>query len=86
MSRFCRANCGACCTHISISSALPGHPNGKVAGVTCINLNTDNNCSLYGDISFPDICKRFMGDEEMCGSSVQEAVIRIQRLEMLTSV
>ncbi|MDD8045446.1 MAG: YkgJ family cysteine cluster protein, partial [Verrucomicrobiota bacterium] len=29
----CRPGCGACCTVVSISSPIPGMPQGKPAGV-----------------------------------------------------
>jgi len=29
----CRPHCGACCTAPSISSPIPGMPNGKMSGI-----------------------------------------------------
>lgn len=84
-TKFCRPNCGACCIHISISSSLPGHPNGKPAGVRCVNLGDDRNCTIYGTPDFPNICQRFMGDTEMCGNNHVDATWRIIELERLTT-
>ncbi|PAS17689.1 hypothetical protein CGT75_04930, partial [Vibrio cholerae] len=44
----CRLGCGACCIAPSISSPIPGMPNGKPAGVRCVQLNEDNLCQLFG--------------------------------------
>ena len=38
----CRAGCGACCIAPSISSPIPGMPNGKPAGVRCVQLDANN--------------------------------------------
>jgi Fe-S-cluster containining protein len=35
----CRDLCGACCIAPSISSSIPGMPNGKPAGVVCVHLD-----------------------------------------------
>ncbi|QSA20024.1 YkgJ family cysteine cluster protein, partial [Vibrio furnissii] len=40
----CRLGCGACCIAPSISSPIPGMPNGKPAGTRCIQLNENNLC------------------------------------------
>lgn len=76
--------CGACCTEISISSSIPGMPNGKNAGVRCINLNDNNLCSIFGDPSRPPICSSFQADKDFCGSTTKEAIINIRRFEDLT--
>ena len=34
----CRTGCGACCIAPSISSPIPGMPDGKPAGVPCVQL------------------------------------------------
>src|SRR5690606_40832938 len=43
----CRPGCGACCIAPSISSAIPGMPNGKPAGVRCLHLTDANYCGLF---------------------------------------
>jgi len=60
-------------------------PNGKPAGVRCIQLTADNRCSLFGKPERPEICISLRPAEEMCGSSNQEAMARLTKLESLTS-
>ncbi len=77
----CRAGCGACCVAISISSAIPGMPNGKPAGVRCIHLNTDGLCALFGKPERPSVCLGFRAEKAVCGSTREEAVAIIAGLE-----
>ena len=81
----CRVGCGACCIAPSISSALPGMPNGKPPGVRCLHLTTDNRFKLFGKPERPDVCNKLQPSEEMCGSSAQEAFIRLMALERATT-
>lgn len=80
----CRPGCGACCIAISISSPLPGMPDGKPAGVRCPHLTNDNRCSLHGKASYPQVCKNLRPSKEMCGSSFEEAMLYLHNLEVLT--
>ena len=80
----CRVGCGACCIAISISSAIPGMPDGKPAGVRCVQLTADNRCRLFGDPSRPLVCLHFAPEEAFCGASAAEALDRIAELERLT--
>jgi len=70
----CRENCGACCISLSISSPIPGMPDGKPAGVRCIHLSEDNKCTIYTYSSRPKICTDFKADPEFCGSDREEAM------------
>lgn len=81
----CRQGCGACCVFMSISSPIPGHPEGKPAGVTCHNLTAAWTCGLYNTDLFPNICKNFMGDPALCGKTFEEAKKGIIALERQTS-
>src|SRR5215210_2105952 len=80
----CRSGCGACCIAPSISSPIPGMPNGKPAGVRCVQLSDDNRCSLFGKSERPAVCVSLRPSEEMCGNSNQEAMERLTKLERLT--
>jgi Fe-S-cluster containining protein len=80
----CRVGCGACCIAPSISSPIPGMPNGKPAGVRCIHLTKDNRCALFGKPERPEVCNRLRPSEEMCGHSTREAFIRLTYLERAT--
>ncbi|MBM3738476.1 MAG: YkgJ family cysteine cluster protein [Acidobacteria bacterium] len=81
----CRAGCGACCIAPSISSPIPGMPDGKPAGVRCVQLTGDNRCRLFGDPRRPAVCAGLMPVREMCGESREEAMIWLARLEGLTA-
>ncbi len=80
----CRPGCGACCVAISISAPIPGMPRGKAAGARCIHLSKDNLCLLYGSSERPPVCNGLIPSEEMCGSTREEAMSYLQRLEELT--
>lgn len=81
----CRLGCGACCIAPSISSYIPGMPNGKPAGVRCIQLTEDNLCKLFGQKERPLVCGSLKPSKEMCGSSNCEAMEYLQELEKATS-
>lgn len=76
----CRAGCGACCIAPSISSPIPGMPNGKPAGVACVQLTDDFRCAIFGKPERPRCCSGLNPSMEMCGES------REQALEWLTSL
>ena len=76
----CRAGCGACCIAPSISSPIPGMPNGKPAGVACVQLTEDFRCAIFGKPERPHCCSGLNPSMEMCGES------RDQALEWLTSL
>lgn len=80
----CRAGCGACCIALSISSAIPGMPEGKPAGVRCVQLTADNRCALFGLPERPAVCVNLRPMEEMCGATAEEAVANIALLEEQT--
>jgi uncharacterized protein len=82
----CRMDCGACCTVISISSPIPGMPNGKPAGVKCIHLADDYKCRLFNLPERPKICGAFQAEELICGKSREEAITIISSLEGLNPV
>ena len=80
----CRAGCGACCIAPSISSPIPGMPDGKPAGVRCIHLTPDHRCALFGSPERPEVCNRLRANVEMCGTNAEEAYDYLARLERLT--
>ncbi len=83
--RTCRAGCGACCIAPSLSSPLPGMPEGKPAGVRCAQLSTDNRCMLFGMPERPAVCASFPVMAEHCGSDRDEALARLAELERMTA-
>jgi Fe-S-cluster containining protein len=80
----CRVGCGACCIALSISSPIPGMPDGKPAGVRCAQLSDDNRCLIFGQPERPEVCVRLRPMAEMCGSSTAEALAYLAALEQLT--
>ncbi|MQA23033.1 YkgJ family cysteine cluster protein [Rugamonas rivuli] len=80
----CRPNCGACCTAPSITSPIPGMPDGKPAGVRCIQLADDNRCKIFGRPERPAFCGGLQPSAEMCGTSREEAVHWLGELERAT--
>jgi Fe-S-cluster containining protein len=80
----CRIGCGACCIAPSISSPIPGMPNGKPAGVRCVQLSADNHCKLFDDPRRPKVCEQFKALKELCGSSQTEALRLLAELELST--
>lgn len=77
----CRVGCGACCIAISISSPIPGMPNGKPAGVRCVNLDEHNLCKLFGSPERPRVCGGFMAEPEFCGDTDADAMRILSALE-----
>jgi hypothetical protein len=60
-------------------------PQGKPAGARCVQLTIDLKCALFGKPVRPAICTRFAPTEEMCGTSAEEALPYLSRMEHLTS-
>lgn len=80
----CRAGCAACCIALSISSPIPGMPEGKPAGVRCVQLTADNRCKLFGRPERPEVCVRLRPSVEMCGDTREEALAYLTWLEEAT--
>lgn len=70
----CRPRCAACCIAPSISSPIPGMPDGKPAGVRCIQLDDEDRCKLFGRPERPAVCLSLTPHEDMCGSSREQAM------------
>lgn len=80
----CRAGCGACCIAPSISSPIPGMPDGKPAGQRCVQLDENNLCRIFGKPERPDVCLRFDFSEWVCGQDRDQALKKLEELEVLT--
>ena len=81
----CRLGCGACCIAPSISTPIPGMPNGKPAGVRCIQLNDDNLCKIFDKPERPAVCGQFKADIDICSKSDNKAMNNLIELENLTN-
>lgn len=80
----CRIGCAACCIAPSISSAIPGMPQGKPAGVRCIQLTSENLCKIFGSSERPRVCSSLQPSLDMCGSTDTEAFQRLVQWEAET--
>ncbi len=85
MSAVCRVGCGACCIAPSISSPIPGMPNGKPAGVRCVQLTADNRCTIFGHPERPAVCSSLRAEPVMCGSNRAHALAWLAQLEVATT-
>lgn len=81
----CRPNCGACCTAPSITSPIPGMPNGKPAGVRCVQLAENNLCLIFGRPERPAVCGGLQPAADMCGDSREHAIHWLDALERATA-
>ena len=80
----CRPGCGACCIAPSISSPIPGMPQGKPAGVPCVQLDDTLGCRLFGQPSRPAVCRQLQPAPDMCGTSASAALAWLTQLESAT--
>ena len=69
----CR-KCGACCIAPSISSPIPGMPNGKPANTPCVHLSADMLCLIWDREDRPAVCRESKADSDFCGSNFDEAI------------
>lgn len=82
----CRPGCGACCIAPSISSPIPGMPDGKPAGVPCVQLDEDMRCRIFHDAARPSVCASLQPAPDMCGASRDQALLYLTRLEAATAI
>ena len=81
----CRTQCGACCIAPSISSPIPGMPNGKPAGIPCVQLLPDFRCAIFGRPERPTVCVNLRPSDSMCGAGRDEALEILRALEVATA-
>ncbi|WP_417313966.1 YkgJ family cysteine cluster protein [Enterobacter sp.] len=81
----CRPDCGACCTAPSISSPIPGMPEGKPANTRCVQLSDNNLCLIFGSPLRPKVCAGLQPSAEMCGTTRAQAITWLLELELLTA-
>jgi hypothetical protein len=81
----CRPGCAACCIAPSISSPIPGMPQGKPAGVPCVQLDGEGRCRLWGRPDRPRVCIRLRPEPAMCGADREEALALLHALEAFTA-
>ena len=81
----CRDGCGACCSAPYITSAIPGIPDGKPAGVRCAQLDDAERCHIFAHPQRPAICRSLMPSAEMCGANRAQAMQWLAQLEAQTT-
>jgi hypothetical protein len=59
-------------------------PNGKPAGVRCIQLDEENRCMIFGRPERPLFCEGLQPSKEMCGETRIDAMNWLTRLEDAT--
>jgi hypothetical protein len=60
-------------------------PNGKPAGVRCVQLDERNGCKIFGQPGRPAVCGSLQPSQEMCGDSAAQAMFFLGELERLTA-
>ncbi|SMC26499.1 hypothetical protein SAMN02745857_02506 [Andreprevotia lacus DSM 23236] len=59
-------------------------PDGKPAGVPCVQLDDELRCKIFGDPRRPAVCGGLQPEREMCGDDAPAAMVWLTRLEALT--
>ncbi len=59
-------------------------PQGKPAGVRCVQLDDANRCLIFGQPGRPAVCSGLQPSLEMCGESSGHAMAWLTQLEALT--
>lgn len=59
-------------------------PNGKPAGVPCVQLDEQLRCKVFGKPERPPFCGSLQPSVEMCGNSREEALHWLTELENVT--
>ncbi len=77
----CRPDCGACCIAPSISSPIPGMPQGKPANTPCIHLDERMRCRIFTSPLRPAVCRGLQPEQEMCCDSKGAAMNYLLTLE-----
>lgn len=59
-------------------------PDGKPAGVRCVQLDAANRCLIFGQPERPAVCGQLKPSAEMCGDSARAALAYLGWLEKET--
>jgi hypothetical protein len=59
-------------------------PQGKPAGVSCVQLLADFRCAVFGKPEQPNFCAGLQPSAEMCGDSREYALRWLSELERAT--
>ncbi|MFZ2999065.1 MAG: YkgJ family cysteine cluster protein [Undibacterium umbellatum] len=64
---------------------MPGMPNGKSAGVPCIQLDENLACKIFNHSERPAVCAGLQASFDMCGESKEKAMFYLTQLEVATA-
>ena len=59
-------------------------PQGKPAGVRCVQLSDDNRCAIFGRPERPVVCSGLRPEAAMCGATREHAMAYLAALEAAT--
>ena len=59
-------------------------PDGKPAGVRCVQLDAAILCRIHDTPAMPAVCAGLTPSREMCGANSEEALAYLERLELAT--
>jgi len=59
-------------------------PNGKPAGMRCVQLDERDGCKIFGRPERPAVCGSLQPAGDMCGESRAHAMFFLSELERLT--
>ena len=59
-------------------------PQGKPAGVRCVQLTDDNRCAIFGQPERPAVCVSLRPSASMCGNDRAHAMAYLLALEYST--
>lgn len=59
-------------------------PDGKPAGVRCVQLDESLRCNLFGDPRRPAVCGGLQPSTDMCGETREHAIFFLAQLEAAT--
>ena len=60
-------------------------PDGKPAGVRCVQLGDDHRCKIFGKPERPAFCGGLQPSAEMCGDTREQAMHWLATLERATA-
>jgi len=60
-------------------------PDGKAAGVRCVQLDAAERCMIFGDPRRPAVCASLQPSAAMCGASREQAMRGLLWLEAATA-
>ena len=60
-------------------------PQGKPAGVACVQLDEARRCRLFGDPRRPAVCGGLQPSAAMCGGDRDDALAHLAALEAATA-